>query len=118
MILVQCISSFEGAWCSFHFQSHQKFPSIGCLTMQLPKFNHLKFSLPYDATSSWLQGQMINLGMKIGYDSPGHVNDVITTSCIAIYGVKEKKDPRIHIKILKPYFPKLFNYVQPTQGKV
>jgi hypothetical protein len=61
MILVQSISSFEGAWCLFHFQLHQKFPNIGCLTMQLPKNNHLKFSLPYGATLSWLQDQMITL---------------------------------------------------------
>jgi hypothetical protein len=86
--------------------------------MQLPKVNHLKISLPYDATPSCLQGQMITFGMKIGYDFPSHVNDIITTLCIAIYDVKQKKNPRIHIKILKPYFSKLFNYIQPTQGKV
>ncbi len=59
-----------------------------------------------------------NLGMKIGYDFPSHVNDVIATLCIAIYGVKQKKNPRIHIKILKPSFSKLFNYMQLTQGKI
>jgi hypothetical protein len=59
-----------------------------------------------------------NLGTKIGYDFPSHVNDVIATSCIAIYGVKQKKNPRIRIKILKPSFSNLFNYIQPTQGKL
>ncbi len=59
-----------------------------------------------------------NLGIKIGYDFPSHVNDLIATSCIAIYGVKQKNNPRIGIKILKPSFSKLFNYIQPTQGKV
>ncbi len=59
-----------------------------------------------------------NLGMKIGYDFPSHVNDVITSSRIAIYGVKHKNNPRIRINNFKPYFSKLFNYIQPTQGNV
>jgi hypothetical protein len=49
-------------------------------------------------------GSNDNLSMKIGYDFPSHVNDVITTSCIAIYGVKQKKNPRICIKILNHLF--------------
>jgi hypothetical protein len=64
LILIQCISSSKGAWCLFHFQLHQKFLNIGCLTMQLPKVNHLKFSLLYDATPFWLQGQMITLAWR------------------------------------------------------
>jgi hypothetical protein len=45
-----------------------------------------------------------NLGMKIGYDFPSHVNDVITTLCIVVYGVKQKKNPRIHINSQTIFF--------------
>jgi hypothetical protein len=56
--------------------------------------------------------------MKMDYDHPYHVNDVITISCVAMHNVKQKKNPTIRIKILKPYFSKLFNYIQPTQEKI
>jgi hypothetical protein len=51
--------------------------------------------------------------MKIVYDYPSYVNDVLIISWIVIHGVKQKKNP--HIKNFKPYFSKLFNYIQPTQ---
>jgi hypothetical protein len=42
--------------------------------------------------------------MKIDYDHPGHVNDVIITSCITIHGVKQKKNPRYTSKFSNHIF--------------